>query len=179
MENGVHFTKNQKWLDYDNKILTTDCESFEMALDYAQIYKNKKWHDGFEDYAKQIHKENWIEETNKWIETGNKCGKNYSKIPLFAGIAYCAALLPFEFVEDDNEIPTTELKFINWFRDYYSLPQIDWARAPKCLYSEQLFPLHPGAFEEWMNHNHNKSTWWINWCAYERKNNIDPFLNRT
>lgn len=174
MENGVHWKNNKRWLAYNDMILSTDCNTFNEALSYACIYDKIKWLPEKEDDGKKLHIERWNDETIKWVKTSN--GK-YKKIPLFAAIPYCIATLPFEYLEDDLDLfSEKELGFLNWFRDYYDIDQICWKRAPKHKYSDELYPIHPGAFVEWMNENHDKSTWWINWCAYERQHNLPSFL---
>lgn len=152
------------WLQFDRMILNeigtyVDAERYAALAGFVIYGDNEN-----ETKLKQKHFDDWNMMTAKWMELENREGNP----PLFVGISMFIGLLPFNHMIDNNKFSSTELGFLNWFRSFYDIELIKRKNAPQNDYRTEMYPLHPGAFEEWMNLNHGKITWWINYCAYER-----------
>jgi len=156
--------------------------TFEQALKHAAL-DGLVWKKEQETKGKEEHYKLWSREMKQWLESGRKSGRTSLpdeldqpiRAPKFAAIPMIVATLPFDMLEDDKKTFTDrELEKINWFRLYYSLPNISWARGPETNYDGP--PYFPPAFEQWMDNNHNRCTWWLNYCAYERANNFSTSL---
>lgn len=153
-----------EWMQFD-RMLLNETGSYYDAERYASLTGFIEYCDHANDIElKKKHCDDWIMMTSKWMELEHRSGDP----PLFVGVSMFVGLLPFNSMIDNDKFSPTELGYINWFRSYYDLELIKWKRAPQNDYRMEMYPLYPPAFEEWMNNNHNKSTWWINYCAYER-----------
>ena len=178
----VHHTKDAKWLEYDSQLMSKTC-GFDEALKLAALNVDAcMLQDGVDQKQfDEEHRATWTKHMTQWMRDGRKSGRKLSdddsKPPMFAAVPMCVATLPFELLKDTGKLPTHELERINWFRLYYSIPLIAWERAPQVSYSGVAAPMFPPAFGRWVDDNHNRCTFWINYCCYERASNLKPLLS--
>lgn len=164
MSNIENWQSDKKWLEFDKKILNSLSESFENVITNLYLDDYLIW---LSDENKQIGMQKW---KNDWTYWSNKWSSD-KPIPLFAGMAYGYVLIPFEHINRDK-FNLDDFNMINMFRNYYGIPQIIDAnqKIEEFNYAEHG-PMHPGAFQEWMDDLHNRVTWRINYNTYVRSIN--------
>lgn len=158
----VYWKEDTKYLEFQENILFNTYFSFDEVFDFCPLTKLLD----ISETQKTDMKKEWLKLSEFW--------NNNSNPPCSYGIAFLVAVLPFNEITNINIISEFEMKQINIIHHYNYDKDLNYTGA---IAIANRGPIFPPAFLEWMddgfNIEYNTAIWWINYCMYERINELD------